>query len=78
MPPTVRDLLYKLMEYIREQAKDIDPRGYRLEASKTFLERREDIAGLPGLEFDLKVVGDHIWLKVPRLEANPPPRAPEN
>jgi len=75
--PAARDLLFKLLEYIGEQAKDIDPRGYRLEAHKYFIRRREDIAGLPGVEFDLKVAGDHIWLRVPRLEANSPPPLPE-
>jgi hypothetical protein len=72
-----RNLLCKLLEYIGEQTKDVDPRGYRLEASKYFLRRREDIAGLPGVEFDLNVAGDHIWLRVPRLEANTPPPLPE-
>jgi hypothetical protein len=71
--PAARDLLFKLLEYIGEQAKDIDPRGFRLEAHKYFLKRREDIAGLPGVEFDLKIAGDHIWLRVPRLEASSPP-----
>ncbi len=67
-----RNLLCKLLEYIGEQAKDIDPRGYRLEASKYFLRRREEIAGLPGVEFDLKVAGDHIWLRVPREKKKKP------
>jgi hypothetical protein len=50
-------LLHKLLEYIREQAKDIDPRGFRLSDSKKFLCRREALVGLPGVEFDLKVAG---------------------
>ena len=33
--------------------------------------------GLPGIEFDLKVEGDHIWLRLRRLEANPPPSPPK-
>lgn len=73
-----RNLLHRLLDYIGEQAKDIDPRAYRLGALKGFVRRRQDIAGLPGVEFDLKVEGDHIWLRVSRLEANPPPRLPEN
>ena len=68
-------LLHKLLEYIHEQAKDIDPRGFRLSTSKTFLWRRESLVGLPGLEFDLKVDGDHIWLRLRRLEAISPPPA---
>jgi len=70
-------LLHKLLEYIREQAKDIDPRGFRLSDSKKFLCRREALVGLPGVEFDLKVAGDHIWLRLQRLEANPPPSLPK-
>lgn len=73
-----RTLLHKLLDYIYEQAKDIDPRGFRLSTAKGFLRRREDIAGLPGIEFDLKVTGDHIWLRVQRLETSPPPPLPEN
>jgi very-short-patch-repair endonuclease len=69
-------LLHKLLEYIREQAKDIDPRGFRLSDSKKFLWRREALVGLPGVEFDLNVAGDHIWLRLRRLEANPPPSPP--
>ena len=69
-------LLHKLLEYIHEQAKDIDPRGFRLSTSKNLLWRREGLVGLPGLEFDLKVDGDHIWLRLRRLEAVPPPPIP--
>ena len=69
-------LLHKLLEYIHEQAKDIDPRGFRLSTSKNLLWRHEGLVGLPGLEFDLKVDGDHIWLRLRRLEAVPPPSVP--
>ena len=72
------DLLHRLLDYIGEQAKDIDPHGFRLGTLKGFLRRRESIAGLPGIEFDLKVEGDHIWLRVPRLEAASPPPLSEN
>lgn len=69
-------LLHKLPEYIHEQAKEIDPRCFRLSASKSLLWRREDLIGLPGLEFDLKVDGDHIWLCLHRPEAVPSPAVP--
>jgi hypothetical protein len=69
-------LLHDLLEYIREQARDIDPHGFRLSDSKKFLRCREALVGLPGVEFDLKVAGDHIWLRLRRLEANPPPPLP--
>lgn len=75
---TPRQLLHGLLEYIREQAKDIDPKGFRLSSTKGFLRRREDIAGLPGVDFDIKVEGDHTWLRIARLEATTPPALPED
>ncbi|SLM47403.1 conserved protein of unknown function [Nitrospira japonica] len=69
-------LLHKLLEYIHEQAKEIDPRGFRLSASKGLVWRREDLSGLPGIDFDVKIDGDHIWLRLRRLEATSPPATP--
>jgi very-short-patch-repair endonuclease len=71
---TPRELLLRLLEYIKEQAKVINPQGFRLTPSKNFMRRRADVASLSGLEFDLRVAGDHIWLRVPRLAADPPPK----
>ncbi len=73
-----RLLLHRLLDYIREQAKEVDPRAYRLSAVRGFVRRREDVFGLPGVESDMKVAGDHIWLRVQRLEASAPPPVPEN
>jgi very-short-patch-repair endonuclease len=72
-----RDLLKGLLEYIEEQAKEIDPKGYRISAAKGFVRRNADFAGLPGLEFDLRPESDHIWLKLARLEAHRPPVVPD-
>src|SRR5438552_836541 len=72
-----RELLIQLLDYIKEQAKEINPQGYRLASVRGFLRVRDDIAGLLGAEFDLRVEGDHIWLRVPRLAAEPPPKPPE-
>lgn len=72
-----RDLLTRLLEYIEEQAKDIDPRAFRLASAKGFLRRRADLAGLPGVEFDLSVEGDHVWLRAQRLQASKPPALDE-
>jgi len=71
--PDPRDLLICLLDYIKEQAKQINPAAYRLAIAKSFQRQRGDIAGLPGVEFDIKVTGDHIWLRIPRLVAEPPP-----
>jgi len=71
-----RRLLQRLLEYIEEQAKEIDPTGYCLSQTKGFIRRREQIAALPGVEYDIKVEGDHIWLRISRLTpAKPPPIA---
>lgn len=72
------ELLHRLLDYITEQAKDIDPRGFRLANVKGFIRRPTDIAGLPGVETDVKVVGDHIWLRIARLVATKPRAAPED
>jgi hypothetical protein len=68
-----RDLLTRLLDYVEEQAKDIDPRAFKLANTKGFLKRRTDLAGLPGVEFDLDVEGDHLWLRVQRVQASKPP-----
>lgn len=68
-----RDLLVSLLNYIEEQAKNIDPRSFRLSSAKGFLKRRADLTGFPGVEFDRNIEGDHIWLRVQRLQARKPP-----
>ncbi|MPZ20055.1 MAG: AAA family ATPase [Luteitalea sp.] len=73
-----RLLLHGLLDYIHEQAKEVDPRGYRLGAVRGFVRRSDELVGLPGVESDLKVAGDHIWLRIQRLEGNPPPPVPDS
>jgi very-short-patch-repair endonuclease len=72
-----RDLLRGLLEYIEEQAKGIDLKSYRISSAQGFVRRNTDLAGLPGVEFDLRPEGDHIWLHLARLEAHHPPAVPE-
>ncbi len=50
-----RELLVGLLDYIKEQAKVIDPRGFVLGSTGAFLRRQKAVAGLIGVEFDLKV-----------------------
>src|SRR5579859_4091128 len=76
--PDPRALLVCLLDYIKEQAKEINPRAYRVTSAKGFIRQRSDIAGLPGVEFDVRVEGDHVWLRVPRLMAEQPPDLPNN
>ncbi|MDQ7954764.1 MAG: AAA family ATPase [Pseudomonadota bacterium] len=67
------DLMKKLLDYVLEQAKTVDPRAFRLTGHTGFLKAHADLQGLPGVTFDVQEDGDHIWLKVARLEAHPPP-----
>ncbi len=77
MAATPNDLLRRLFEYIGEQLKDIDPRGFQLKHAG-FKCEPQDLAGLPGVEFDIKVEGDYIWLRIARLEGNNPPKPKES
>jgi len=70
---SAHQLLSKLLDYVLEQAKDIDPRGFNLSGHKGFKKAVSDLQGLPGVDFDIKIEGDHTWLRVARLEAIPPP-----
>ncbi len=74
---TPHDLLKDLLEYIEEQAKEIDPRAYRISATKEDTWRNTDLQGLPGLALDLRVEGDPIWLHLARLKAHNAPTIPD-
>jgi hypothetical protein len=70
-------LLTKLLDYVLEQDKEIDPRGFRLAGSTGFVKGKTDLQGLPGVDFDIRVEGDHTWLRVQRLEAHSSPALPD-
>ncbi len=52
---SAHQLLSKLLDYVLEQAKDIDPRGFNLSAHKGFKKSKPDLQGLPGVDFDIKL-----------------------
>lgn len=66
-------LLSRLLDYVLEQDKDIDPRGFKLSTHKGFIKGKPDLQSLPGVDFDIKVEGDHTWLRIARLEAQSQP-----
>lgn len=70
-------LLTSLLDYVVEQSKQIDPRAFVLTGASDFRRFPNDLAGLPGVELDRKVEGDHIWLQVKRLETTSPPPVDE-
>ena len=67
------DLLVNLLNYVVEQSKETDPNGFKLTGYKEFLRYKPSLAGLPGVDFDKSVEGDHIWMRVDRLQATTPP-----
>jgi len=78
MPTTPQHgLLTRLLDYIVEQGKEIDPRAYVLTGTSDFRRFPKDLAGLPGVDLDRKVEGDHIWLQVARLASTSPPAPDE-
>ena len=70
---SAHQLLSMLLDEALEQAKDIDPRGFNLSAHKGFKKSKPDLQGLPGIDFDIKIEGDHTWLRVARIESMQPP-----
>lgn len=68
------DLLVNLLDYVVEQSKQTDPNGFKLSGYKEFIRLKPSLSGLPGVDFDKKVEGDHIWMRVERLQAIPPPQ----
>jgi very-short-patch-repair endonuclease len=68
------NLLVNLLDYVVEQSKDIDPNVFKLTGSKEFVQYKPNLQGLPGVDFDKKVEGDHIWMRVERLAEIPPPQ----
>lgn len=70
---SLSDLLVNLLNYVVEQSKETDPNGFKLTGYKEFLRYKPSLAGLPGVDFDKSVEGDHIWMRVDRLKATYPP-----
>ena len=62
------DLLVNLLNYVVEQSKETDPKGFKLAGYKDFNRYRPGLEGLLGVSFDIKVEGDHVWLRVERLQ----------
>jgi len=75
--PQAHERLKGLLNYIAEQLRDADPRGFRIDSAGAFVVRPADLSSLPGVKQDLKAEGDHVWLRVERLEAAQPPKVGE-
>ena len=76
--PRAHERLKGLLNYIAEQLRDADPRAFRIETAGSFVLRPADLSTLPGVRQDLKAEGDHVWLRIERLEATQPPKVGES
>lgn len=69
--------LRQLLDYVLEQDKDINPRGFHLSTHSGFVRSAALLADLPGVTLDQDVAGDHVWLRVERITSEPtPPQLP--
>jgi very-short-patch-repair endonuclease len=73
-----KQLLVGLLDYIGEQAKLVKPEGFQLATHSGLKYGPLDLAGLPALTFDGNPDTDAVWLRIERLEAQPPPEIPAN
>ncbi|QJE03457.1 AAA family ATPase [Massilia forsythiae] len=68
-----------LLDYLVEQAKDIDPAAFSLSKAAEFKKTFADLATLPGVEFNIDedgdpdTEGDTLWLRVARFDPTRPP-----
>lgn len=70
-------LMSGLLDYLVEQAKDIDPAAFTLSKATEFKKTYADLEALPWVDFNVETDGDPIWLRVHRLEAMGAPSLPE-
>lgn len=65
--PEISDRLIQLLDYI-EQVEKLKRRPTYVVPEDFFVPAYQaDLKGLPGIEFNLQMQGDDIWLQVPRL-----------
>ena len=74
---SVSTLLRNLLDYVLEQDKDIDPSAFKLGSLKGMQKSKQDLQALPGVDFDIKETGDHVWLRIERLAATSQPALAE-
>lgn len=62
-----------LLDYLVEQAKEIDPAAFTLAKVTEFKKTFAELSTLPWIEFDVATDSDDLWLRVHRLDATPAP-----
>jgi very-short-patch-repair endonuclease len=73
--PAPVTLLTRLLDYILEQAREVDPRGFDLAKATDFIAHRATVSGLPGVQLQAVAGddGDPVWMRVERLQEGRPP-----
>lgn len=71
-----KQLLSGLLDYIGEQAKLVKPDGFQLAKLVGLKYSHLELAGIPALRFNVTEADEAVWLRIDRLEAISPPRAP--
>lgn len=66
-----------LLDYLVEQARDIDPAAFNLSKLADFRKTFADLGTLPWVDFNVETESDSWWLRVQRLEATRAPALPE-
>lgn len=65
-------MMTQLLDYLIEQQKVIEPGQFDV-ARAGYHWTPQDLQQLPGITFNEAIEGDHVWLRVQRLKATPPP-----
>jgi len=63
-----------LLNYVVQQAKEINLNNFKLAAHEGFLRQKNEIVSLPGVLSDQQSDGDPVWLRVERLPSFPAPK----
>ena len=74
---TPAQLMSGLLDYLVEQAKDIDPAAFTLSTVTEFKKTYADLSTLPWVDFNADAEDGSAWLRVHRLEATSAPNLSE-
>jgi len=66
-----------LLDYLVEQARDVDPTAFNLAKVAEFKKTFADLGTLPWVDFNVETEADSWWLRVQRLEATRAPALSE-
>jgi hypothetical protein len=74
---TITQLVLDLLEYIEEVEKLSTKPAFSV-PNEYFCAYQSELKGAPGLQFNLQIEGDEVWLRIPRLIEIPAPELSDN